>query len=94
MIVGNFDLISIASGPFETNPPLIVDPNAMLSLPISLELLKSVSRRVTQILQCVGGVKDQELPHGRSPKLVREPPRPLPSEKQLGVRVAKGLDHK
>jgi hypothetical protein len=38
-----------AIGPFEAHTPLIVDANAVLSVTISLELLKTIARRLSEI---------------------------------------------
>jgi hypothetical protein len=45
VVVRDFDFVGIAVPPIKADSVLFVDPNAMLSLPISAKTLKPVSRR-------------------------------------------------
>lgn len=51
MIIGDFDFIRSVSLPEKTNPPLIVDPDAMLPDPIRMQHLQPVSWWGTQVLE-------------------------------------------
>jgi hypothetical protein len=44
MIVNNFHVVSISVVPMKADSPLIVDPNAVLTVPVAVKLLQSVSR--------------------------------------------------
>jgi hypothetical protein len=44
MIVNNFHVVSISVVPMKADSPLIVDPNAVLAVPVAVKLLQSVSR--------------------------------------------------
>jgi len=44
MVISDFNLMGVTISPFKADPKLVVDPNAVLSLPLSLERLKPVSR--------------------------------------------------
>jgi hypothetical protein len=48
--------------PCKTDPPLVIDSNAVLALPISGELFDPISRRNAQILQRLRVVQYRELP--------------------------------
>jgi len=42
MIINDFYVISISIDPFKENPPLIIDPDAVLPCPIGAKLLQGV----------------------------------------------------
>ena len=45
VIIDDLDLVSVAITPYKTDPPLIVDSNAVLALAIAGEFLEPISRR-------------------------------------------------
>jgi hypothetical protein len=47
MVVRDLDVIRIPFGPTEADTPLIVNPDAELSLTITVQTLKSIPRRYT-----------------------------------------------
>ena len=51
MVIDNLDRISIAASPSETDTPLIIDPDTVLSLSCSFQRLKPVGWRHTEIFQ-------------------------------------------
>ena len=64
MIVGDLDLESIALPPNEANPPLVVDPNAVLALAVAQELFEVVSRRNIQICQAIRCIQNPKFDVG------------------------------
>lgn len=48
MVIGNLHIVGIAFCPAEADPPLIVDTNAPLTIPITGKLLQPVARRDAQ----------------------------------------------
>jgi hypothetical protein len=62
VVVDYLDVGCISIRPFETDPPLIVDPDAVLALPIALQPLKLVSRRYPQVLYVLSCFEQEELP--------------------------------
>jgi|HubBroStandDraft_6_1064221.scaffolds.fasta_scaffold176413_2 hypothetical protein len=61
MIVGNFDFEGVAAPPNEADSPLIVDANAVLSLPIAAQGFEPIARRGCQIAEVGGSVELPEL---------------------------------
>ena len=57
MVVRDFDVVDVAFLPPEADPPLLVDADAVLTFAIPFELLQSVSRRYSEIVQRVNIVK-------------------------------------
>jgi hypothetical protein len=51
MIVYDLDIIGVSLIPTEADTPLFVDPDTVLSLPISGQFLKAISWRDTKIVQ-------------------------------------------
>jgi hypothetical protein len=82
------------SRPNETNAPLIVHPNAVLSLPIAAKHFKSISRRNPKIREVRCGVKHFQFSQGRSLDLSIQGPHPLLGPDLLGSPVTKGADHR
>jgi len=56
MIVHNLYIVGVTRPPAKTNPPLLVDADAMLSLPVSTQGFKTVAWRNTQFIQISCGV--------------------------------------
>jgi hypothetical protein len=79
VIVGYLDLKCIAIAPGETDPPLVVDPDTVLSLAAPLQFLQAIARRHPKIPNRRCSVKDQEL----------SPRRPLDSPKPRDVPIMK-----
>jgi len=51
MIVYDLDIIGVSLIPTEADTPLFVDPDTVLSFPISGQFLKAISWRDTKIVQ-------------------------------------------
>lgn len=79
--------------PLEADPPLIIDPDAVLSSPVARQLLEPIARRDAEVPQIFGGIENQELAKGSALELQGPPPHPLPLKDLLGVRVPEALDH-
>jgi hypothetical protein len=61
VVIDDFDLGRIALLPAETDSPLIIDANTILTAPISGESLQSSSRWDPQISQRIRRIQDQKL---------------------------------
>ena len=63
MVIDNLDLRWTDSTfrPFETNPPLIVDSDAVLALSISLQRFKTIARQDGEISELNGGFQAVQL---------------------------------
>ncbi len=62
MIVDNFHVFHITIVPNETDPPLIIDANAMLAKSITLQSFESVAGRYTQLAQRLCSMQHPQLP--------------------------------
>src|ERR1700722_14516898 len=61
MIVDDLNLFGGAIAPDETNPPLVVDSDRVLSLAVALKRFEPIAWRLTQIVQCADAIEQQQL---------------------------------
>jgi hypothetical protein len=92
VIVHNLDINRIAGFPPKTDSPLIIDPNAVLPCPISLQRFKSISWRGNQVSQFRGCIQLPEFAL-RYPLERPEAQYSFPPVKTSRVRTAEGFDH-
>ena len=92
MVVGDLDVCRTGRCPGEADAPLVVDSDAVLPLPVAMQLLEAVARRYSKVVDVFGGVEDQELAVGNSLKVGAElaDVRAIPDE--LGFLVRERLD--
>jgi hypothetical protein len=62
MIIGDFHLESVALTPYEADPVLIVDPDAVLSCAVSFERFQAIAGEKGKIRKHVGSMDLDELP--------------------------------
>ena len=72
MVIDDFRTMSAILKPHETYPPLIVNTDAVLSLSVVLQRLKTIPRRHSQAVQLCCGVQLKKL-STRNPLDVFEP---------------------
>jgi hypothetical protein len=83
MIVYDLDVERPVLRPPETYPPLIIYADRMLTSAASLQRLKAVGRRYSQIVQPLCGIKRPKLPAGDRENLPWKPLRALAVENCL-----------
>jgi hypothetical protein len=84
MVIDDFDVFGAAVRPSEADSPLVVDANAVLSLPVSPQGLQPVSRRNPQIAEAAGNLELAEL-SARDCRAALEPPDPASTCERCGV---------
>ncbi|GLE65394.1 hypothetical protein VNPA120719_53350 [Pseudomonas aeruginosa] len=89
MVINYFDFFGTRIRPDETDTPLVIDPDAMLARPLSLQRLQAVSRWRAQVSKLRSRMKHCELTRSdcedRSP-----PPRKTRLKKLTSLVAAKG----
>src|SRR6266542_6079370 len=93
VVIDNLDFVRIAPLPSKTDPPLVVDANAVLAQSITRQLFEPVARRHTQVIQRGRCVELDELPERDSVNRRRQLPDGLPVEETLRVLVPEAADH-
>src|SRR6476646_6021853 len=73
VIVDEFDMVRTSVLPYEADPPLPVDPDAVLASPVALQRLQPIARRNPKIVEHLGRVQLLQLPESRAqdPGVVR-----------------------
>src|SRR5271163_649349 len=92
VIIRDLHVVSVSVAPHETNTPLVVDADTVLPRAVTLQRMKSVTRRNSQIHQTFGRMQHQKLAPRRLPN-VHELTNTLIVEKPFGVGALKGLNH-
>jgi hypothetical protein len=93
VVVHDFDVVGVAAPPSEADPPLVVDPDAVLPLPIAAQSLKPVTGRDPQVVQAVRSVQHPELPQGHPLHINSQASGRVPRAQPLGFPIAEALDH-
>ena len=57
MIVFYFNIISVSNFPAKAEPPLIIDPDTILPLPITPQGFEAVAGRDQEVFQATGPMK-------------------------------------
>jgi len=97
MIVNDLYIRRTVRRPAEANPVLVVDTNAIKSMPSSSESLKSITRRNPQVVESFNGIKLIQLASDNRPKGLRASSASgfgvASVEEILGSLVGEGLNH-
>jgi hypothetical protein len=73
VVVDDLDLMRVAVPPLETDPPLVVDPNAVLPHPLPRELLEPIPGRYSKIVEGLSGIGHYEFSQSHSLQTSRKP---------------------
>src|SRR5712692_6313006 len=92
MIVGNFHVVGVPVPPHKANAPLVIDSDAVLPLPVTVQRLQPVARNGGQIPKFSRSIEHLELPKGRAFDGMK-PPDSFAPEQPLRVTASEALDH-
>jgi hypothetical protein len=93
VVIDDLDFVRMAILPDKTHPPLVVDPDAVLALPICRESLKPVPRRNLEVIEFRGSVHLHELPQRNTLQVLGNRLTSFAPEELLGFFVPEALDH-
>jgi hypothetical protein len=93
MGVYDLDPEGFAVPPRETDPPLIVDADAVLALPMARQSFEPVAGRLAQIVEPLGCIERQQLGPGALLNLQGQSAHGMACEDRSGPLVAKAPDH-
>jgi hypothetical protein len=93
MIVDDLEVICVAISPNEANPPLIVDPDAVLALPIRSKVLQPIARWCPEITEASGVLDLHELSVCHLDDVVRDPLDKAPLPGGLSRSVPERFNH-
>ena len=72
MIIGNFNLVNAIVTPTETDTPLLVDANAVLTLPITTQRFKPVGGWNTEIIHGGGMMQHDKFSFRKALDILRQ----------------------
>src|SRR5690606_3633705 len=72
VIVHQLSVLGIRPSPLETQPELIVDPDAVLPCPIPLQGFQSIARQNPQVVQPTGAMQDRQIDPRPLPEFMRQ----------------------
>src|SRR5215472_368850 len=84
VVVDDLNLVGVALVPHETDPPPVIDANAVLTLPVTTQCLQSIARWSGQVAQFLRLMDLSQLTLGNPLYIVRQPPREPALEQRLG----------
>ena len=91
MVVDDFHTMGTVVSPHKTDPPLVVDADAVLPRSVTSQSLKAVTRRSAQVIEsprhCQLGEFSQRHPFDVDPAS-----HSIASIERFGIRAEKGLD--
>jgi hypothetical protein len=93
MIIDNLDVPGVPAAPDEADSPLVVNSNAVLPLPIAVELLQTVAGRDAQIVNPFCRVYCENLRAGSPLNLPRQIANAVTGEDRGSAPVGKAPDH-
>jgi hypothetical protein len=93
MVVDNLDVFGDALTPDKANAPLVIDPDAVLAVAVTLEGFQSVTRRGTQVSQHFGIFDHIKFPRCHVRNRPQVPCRLITPEECLGGFAPEGFYH-
>jgi hypothetical protein len=93
MIIHDLNVIGVPVSPNKADTPLIVDPNAVLPFPVSVECFEAVPRRRRQVAQLSRNIQLAKFSLGHSLNAAKSL-HPLPGMEPLRLLRPKGFDHR
>jgi len=86
-------MLSASFAPVENDTPLVIDPDAPLSAPVSAQLLQPIARRHPQIVDTSCGVDKTEPAQRSGLDIERKPATPLAAPDLFRLAVTETDDH-
>jgi hypothetical protein len=93
MIVDDLDIVGRSIMPPKANPPLLVDPDAVLPAPLTLQSLEPVAWRHPQVSQSTRLVEHAQLAQRHRLDLKQQPPTAPTTPNLCGCGIGKALNH-
>jgi len=79
VVVHDLDILRVTVDPAEADPPLVVDPDAVLPCSVAAEPLEPVPRGHPQVLEAHSGIERRTTERSRNAGAARPSPSPPPS---------------
>jgi hypothetical protein len=93
VIVGELYLMRFAIAPDEADPPLIVDADAVLPLPVAAKHLQPITRHGAKLLEALRGMDQLELATRPRDDALVDTPHASTLEQRRGTPISEAPDH-
>ena len=93
MVVDDLDIVCVSGSPAETDPPLLVDSDAVLAGATSFEFLEAVARRDPEVVEDARSIEHAELSESGPLNVGAQLPYREALEEAFGVAATETLDH-
>ncbi len=94
MIIDDLNIERVATHPAETQSPLVIDPNAVLTHSVANEFFKLVSGRHGQVFDPDRGIQLSQLSESHALDICTKPPDWESIEEPFSLFVCKAPDHR
>jgi hypothetical protein len=92
MVVHDFDVLGRANRPPKADTQLVIDPDAVLTLPVAPQGLQSVPRRDSQVIEAGGDLELAQLASSYR-RAALEAPDALASCESFAIGASERTDH-
>ena len=93
MIIDDLDVKGVTVTPLETDPPLLVDPNAVLALSTTLQTFELIRARNRKVFQVSSRIQLLQLHQCALLNVTRNTLGVLATPHLVGFLATKGFDH-
>jgi hypothetical protein len=92
MVINDLHTLSAMTGPAEADPPLIIDPDAVLSFSVATQSLQPIAGRNPQVIEAGGDLELAQLAASHDRDTLKAPDA-LSAREGFGVGTPKRTDH-
>ena len=92
MVINDLHILSVMAGPSEADSPLIIDPDAVLPLPVAPQSLQSIAGRNAQVIEAGGDFELTQLATSHNRDTFKAPDA-FATREGFGVGTPKSSDH-
>jgi hypothetical protein len=92
VVIHDFNFTGLPFAPRKTNPPLVIDADAVLTLSIAFKAFQAISWQRRERSEIRRGVEHIEFAKGQALNGL-EPTHGFPAEQALGVSASEGPNH-
>src|SRR3954468_8217127 len=93
VVVDKLDVPGAGGAPCETNPPLVIDPNAVLAGAVAAQLLQAVAGWHAKVVNALSGIDENKLVVGEPAEFPAELLDVAAMPDRLGVLIPDRADH-
>jgi hypothetical protein len=93
VVINDLDVRGVTILPYETDSPLVVDPDTVLATPPALEFLQAIAWWHAKVFKRFCRVQGDQLSQHAMKQLRWKPPHWLPVKQTFSVAVRETFDH-